>query len=87
MDITALLGSLPRPVIDLLVIGLLYLLNNFIQDRRKKSDKESDAIDQLKLAVVELKVEVKGLRETLQDLPKIKRDVDAAHEKIRDLSV
>ena len=52
----------------------------------KNSYKENTkALQETTLAITELKVELKHINEKLADMPKMKRDIDVAHELIRQL--
>lgn len=53
----------------------------FKDDKRKNTD----ALMQNTLAVVELRVELRYLKALLDEVPKLRKDVDAAHARLRDL--
>jgi len=50
-------------------------------------DKNTDAVNQLQIALVELKLRIEYLADKLTPLPKLSKDVGEAHAKIRDLKM
>ena len=55
------------------------------KDREKSETLKAntDAVQMLTLAITELKVELRNLKESIQPMPKLIRDMDVAHEKLR----
>lgn len=50
-------------------------------------DKNTEAISQLQIAIVELKLRIEHLSEKLAPIPKLSKDIHEAHTKIRELRV
>lgn len=46
-------------------------------------DKNTEALTELKMAITELRVEVKWLREISADIPIVKRDLNSLGDKVR----
>lgn len=65
----------------LVVLG--FLIQGIASHFFGETKANSKAAAEFNVAIAELKVEVRNLRECLQGLPKLKEDVDAAHGKIR----
>jgi len=57
-------------------------------DRRdKEMNENTEAVKELSLSLVRLEIEIKHLSEKLSSLPKIEKDVNEAHAKIREIKV
>ena len=77
--------------IGLLVYLLKFLANDFWQDAKERGAKWETLINQNTMALLELKIEMKHIVETFQNLhtrvENIEDDLDAAHDKLRRNSI
>lgn len=53
----------------------------------KALEKNTEAISQLQIAIVELKIRIEHLSEKLTPVPKLSKDMNEVHAKIRELRV
>ena len=83
MDSTTI-SNLPASVQVFLIMIGLWIFNQYWQDRKDKGKSQEDALSKNTLALIELQIQVKNLTEVLSILPKMRADIDAAHEKLRD---
>lgn len=70
------------PWVGPLLIAILVFSLNYLKDTFNSLSK---SVKQLTVAVVELKVELRNVKEKLDEFPKMKKDIDAFHVKIRDI--
>lgn len=55
------------------------------KDLKVNQNDLSDEITLLKIAITELRVEMRMTREGLQDFTRLRKDVDALHAKVREI--
>jgi hypothetical protein len=63
----------------------VWAAKTIFSDKSKALDKNTDAVMTLTSAVTELRTEMKYHKEALQEIPKLRKDIDAAHNKLREL--
>lgn len=85
MEAIELLKTLSPSSLILIIVVFAWFLNQFWKDKSRRMHEETKVVAELSLAVVELRVEIKHLNEVLQDIPKMRQDINAAFLKIRDL--
>lgn len=66
----------------LAVIALRELIKIFRDDRNKSTK----ATEENTIAIAELKVEIRSLREKIDDLPQMRDDLNLAHAKLRNIN-
>jgi hypothetical protein len=76
-----MLDHLPWAVLAVWAVKDIY--TTFKDDKRRNTDALTTATH----AIIELRTEIKNMRELLAEVPKIRRDVDAAHSKLREKSL
>lgn len=81
----SILASLPDSVKIILILALLWVFNQWWRDRRDHQKGQDMALINNTAAILRLEIQMKNLNDTLQILPKLSSDINAAHEKIRDL--
>lgn len=62
-------------------------IKGFRSETKTESKEMIQEIQKLAIAIVELRVEMKHLSIVLELIPKLQRDVDAAHTAIRELKL
>lgn len=77
------LSSLPDSVKILIILVLGWLAKQWFEDRKYKERANDEALNKNTLAVVELQVQIKNLSSLLEIIPRLKTDIDSAHEKLR----
>lgn len=65
---------------------VVFIIKEVWETIKGNNKKHTDAILQLTLSITELKVRIDMLIKVAEDIPELKKDVDYAHKKIRDLS-
>lgn len=75
------------PIWALIVVILLmgYILNGYWDDRKRQLDKRDEALEANTLAIMKLQLQIEQLTNLLTIVPKLKADIDWAHDKIRDI--
>ena len=64
---------------------VIFIIKEVWESIKGANKKNTEAIQQLTLSITELKVRIDMLIKLAEDIPEIKRDLDHAHKKIRDL--
>ena len=81
--------DLPVSVIIIIAIFCGYVLHALVSriiDRfLKQNDDNAEALQQNTLAITELRVEIKNIREIISDHYKLRQDVNVLHERMRNL--
>ena len=70
------------------VVGIFLLkevISALIKDKFKKSDEFASLVNENTKEVIKLRAELNFINQTVQDVPKIKQDLNEAHAKIREL--
>lgn len=70
------------------IIGVFLLkevISALIKDKFKKSDEFASLVNENTKEVIKLRAELNFINQTVQDVPKIKQDLNEAHAKIREL--
>ena len=70
------------------VVGIFLLkeiISALIKDRFKKSDDFASLVNENTKEVIKLRAELNFINQMVQDVPKIKQDLNEAHTKIREL--
>lgn len=62
------------------------LLQSFFSSVKHYYDKRSDAFDDISKIVLELKIEVKHIQEKVEELTRLKKDIDVLFSKMRSSS-
>lgn len=65
--------------------AISWVFNEYWSNRKALSDKHDLALYNNTMAIVKLQVQLESLTEILKIVPKLKADLDVAHEKIRGL--
>lgn len=82
-----LLKEVPQSVLMIIVLVLLWLAKELWEMKKKQSSKESELLQQNTIALIELKVEVKALKEVIAPLLRkiegLEEDVNTLHEAKR----
>lgn len=87
-----ILGELPPPVLIALTVALLWLFKFIFKDtwqsHKERMDKHDNLLQQNTLALTELKVELRNLKELFLSInskqDKIEKDINALHKARRD---
>ena len=74
--------------IEIVVYGqaialLFFIVRDFFMRNRNEIKQHADEIKLNTIALSELRIEIRHLKDAIKMLPKIERDVDQAHEKLR----
>ena len=77
-------ASLPPSVQVLIILVLGWVAWQWFEDRKYKARRNDEALNKNTLAIVELQLQIKNLSNLLEIIPKLKSDIDAAHDKLRD---
>ena len=70
------------------IIGVFLLkevISALIKDKFKKSDEFASLVNENTKEVIKLRAELNFINQTVQDVPRIKQDLNEAHAKIREL--
>jgi len=82
-----LLKEIPQSVLMVIVVVLLWIAKELWEMKKKSSSKEADLLQQNTFALIELKVEVKGLKEAISPLLRkiegIEEDMNSLHDAKR----
>jgi hypothetical protein len=62
-----------------------FFFKDYWQDRKGQAEKRDSALSANTTAIIKLQVQIEQLTALLTIVPKIKADVDNAHEKIREI--
>jgi hypothetical protein len=62
----------------------LWVLKEFYSAWKDDRRRNTDALMQNSQALFELKLEIKNIRIALEEIPRLKKDIDAAHNKFRE---
>lgn len=81
----ALLKDLTPSQLVLIVLVLGWFVKQYIEEKKNKSKALEDSLQSNTKAVLELTYEVKALKEAVGVIGKLKSDIDAAHDKLRQL--
>ena len=76
--------ALPQSLQVFMIMAALWFFQQWWSDKRERNKTQDEALNKCTLAIVELQTQIKNLTEVLYIIPKLKEDIDAAHEKIRD---
>jgi len=79
------LKTMPVGVLIAIILGLGFILNGYWKDRKRGLDKRDKALEENTRAIIKLEIQIERLTDLLTIVPKLKADIDIAHEKIRDL--
>lgn len=91
-----LIKDLPASVVIAMLCGVLMLLmaigkglwwgfNEWYQNTKVREQTLNKSIIENTLAITRLQVEMEKLNELLISIPKLKLDIDLAHQKLRDI--
>ena len=86
MSLAEVLEILQSGPMGVVLVASLWLLREIVGKARKKQDKLENAIVDNTHALIELKVKIEHLSAAVDVLPKLKKDIDEAHLKLRSLN-
>ena len=73
-------------ILKTLLEAAIWFFKDWWTDRKEIKQRQSQALLENTMAIVELRIQVKQLNDFLMIIPKLKADVDLAHDKIRSMS-
>lgn len=86
----SIIKDLPPSVQALIIVVLFWVANKMFNDRQKTSDKHDETLQQNTLALVELRTEVRSLKEVFYrvntKVDNLESDVNALHRTKREKS-
>jgi hypothetical protein len=84
MDATSAVTALSPEIKTAVILCLLWILNKVVDNWLSKSKLTDETVAKLTLAVNSLEIRVDTLNKSMDILPKLQADINAAHEKIRE---
>lgn len=69
-----------------LIKAVAWFFKQWWSERKERLDRQSQALMANTIAIVKLETQIERLNEFLHIIPRLKADIDLAHQKIRDLS-
>lgn len=84
MDLTNAISALSDPEKVVIILAGIFFFQQYWKDRSYKQRVSDEALNRLVLSVNSLEVKVENLNKYLDILPRLKADIDAAHDKIRE---
>lgn len=79
------LKSMPQGVLIAIILLLAFVLNGYWKDRKKGLERHDKALEDNTKAILRLQIQLESITQVLTLVPKLKADIDFAHDKIRNL--